>query len=157
MQFHLNGFQRGDPRKSKIATRERSGENRCDVIIVGSGPAGLILATQLSAHKEITARVFEQNLGPLQIGQADGIACRSLEMFEAIGIADEVLRESYWVNETCFWQPNENTGYIRRADKIQDVEDDLSEFPHVILGQARIHDLLLKKNKSGAKPNNTRI
>ena len=86
MQFHLNGFQTGDPRKHKIAQGQFRRDNRCDVIIVGSGPAGLTLAAQLSAHKEITTRVFEQNLGPLQIGQADGIACRSLEMFQAIGI-----------------------------------------------------------------------
>ncbi len=151
MQFHLNGFQSGDPRKCKIAAERLSRDNRCDVIIIGSGPAGLILATQLSAHKEITTRVFEQKLGPLQIGQADGIACRSLEMFEAIGIADEILRESYWVNETCFWNTSEKTGRICRVDRIQDVEDDLSEFPHVILSQARVHDLLLEKMSYGPK------
>ena len=32
---------------------------------------------------------------------------------------------------------------IVRSGRIQDVEDGLSEFPHVILNQARVHDFYL--------------
>ena len=42
-----------------------------------------------------------------------------------------------------FWRPDDS-GRIRRADRIQDVEDDLSEMPHVILNQARVHDFFLE-------------
>ena len=71
-----------------------------DVLIVGCGPAGLTLATQLSAFPDITTRIIDQKLGPLTFGQADGVACRSMEMFEAFGFSERVLKESYWVNET---------------------------------------------------------
>ena len=73
-----------------------------DVLIVGCGPAGLTLAAQMAQFPEITTRIIEQNSGPLEVGQADGIACRSMEMFEAFGFAHKVEREAYWVNETCF-------------------------------------------------------
>ena len=65
-------------------------------------------------------------------------------MFEAFGFAERVRREAYWVNETTFWKPDDRDGgRIVRGGRIQDTEDGLSEFPHVILNQARVHDFYL--------------
>ena len=115
-----------------------------DVLIVGCGPAGLTLAAQLSAFPEITTRIVEQKAGRLLLGQADGIACRTMEMFEAFGFSERVLKEAYWVNETTFWKPdNASPEAIVRDSRIQDTEEGLSEFPHVILNQARVHDFFL--------------
>ena len=72
-----------------------------------------------------------------------------MEMFEAFGFARRVEEEAYWVNETSFWRPNE-VGVIGRTERIQDVEDGLSEFPHTILSQARIHDFYLEVMKNSA-------
>ena len=67
-----------------------------------------------------------------------------MEMFEAFGFAERVRREAYWVNETTFWKPDDkDRGKIVRSSRIQDTEDGLSEFPHVILNQARVHDFYL--------------
>jgi 2-polyprenyl-6-methoxyphenol hydroxylase-like FAD-dependent oxidoreductase len=117
-----------------------------DVLIVGCGPAGLTLAAQLTAFPDIRTVIVEQKLGPLQLGQADGIACRTLEMFEAFGFAERVLKEAYWVNETTFWKPDDSgadRNRIVRSGRVQDVEDGLSHMPHVILNQARVHDFYL--------------
>jgi len=144
MQYHLNGFQAGNP---KISPDEKSArtvaKDKVDVLIVGSGPAGLTLAAQLTAFPTINTRIVESKAGPLQMGQADGIACRSVEMFQAFGFAEKVMQEAYWVSETSFWRPD-STGKITRQNRIQDVEDGLSEFPHLILSQARIHDFYLE-------------
>ena len=145
MQFHLNGFRPGDPRESDPAERSDYPSTDTDVLIVGCGPTGLTLAAQLAVFPDIRTRVVEQKDGPLQVGQADGIACRTMEMFNAFGFAEEIAREAYWVNETAFWNPVGETGEtIARSDRIQDVEDGLSEFPHVILNQARVHDQYLE-------------
>ncbi len=67
-----------------------------------------------------------------------------MEMFEAFGFADRVLKEAYFVNETVFWKPDAaQRSRIVRSGRIQDVEDGLSEMPHVILNQARVHDFYL--------------
>jgi phenol 2-monooxygenase (NADPH) len=149
MQFHLNGFQAGDPEvaPSRAGAAAPSGlPEAVDVLIVGCGPAGLVLAAQLAAFPEITTRIVERKPGPLELGQADGVACRTVEMFDAFGLSDRLLREGYWVNETVFWGPDEaDRARIVRTGRIQDVEDDLSEFPHLILNQARIHQYLLDK------------
>ena len=151
MQFHLNGFTPGDPDltvpivvQHDVPPVADELPAEVDVLIIGSGPAGLTLAAQLAAFPDISTCVVEQKPGRLTLGQADGVACRTMEMFEAFGFSDRVLREAYWVNETSFWRPdNDRRDVIVRGGKIQDTEDGLSEFPHVILNQARIHDFFL--------------
>ncbi|WIY24074.1 FAD-dependent monooxygenase [Parasedimentitalea psychrophila] len=144
MQYHLNGFHPGVPFVAKALDATDASSATVDVLIVGCGPAGLTLAAQLSAFPEITTRITERKSGPLEVGQADGIACRSIEMFQAFGFAEKVIKEGYWVNEVAFWRPLEGGSGLQRADRIQDVAEDLSEMPHVILNQARVHDFHLE-------------
>ncbi len=151
MQFHLNGFRPGDP---TIARAEDALPPRApvrpvpaevDVLIVGCGPTGLTLAAQLTAFADVAVCIVDQRDAPLQVGQADGIACRTMEMFEALGFAERVEKEAYRVNETVFWKPDPHAPQrIQRSGRIQDVEDGLSEQPHVILNQARVHDFYLE-------------
>ena len=159
MQFHLDGYRPGDPSVADPVAAlppvapGRPLPDEVDVLIVGSGPTGLTLATQLAAFPDISVCVAEAKPGPLQLGQADGIACRTLEMFQAFGFAGKVLEESYWVNETNFWKPDPDApDRIRRSDRIQDVEDGLSEMPHVILNQARVHDFYLERMRNAPRP-----
>jgi phenol 2-monooxygenase len=150
MQFHMNGFNPGDPRYSNpkdalvAAPAFRPLPSRCDVMIVGCGPAGLNLAAQLSQFEDINTCIADMKEDRLLVGQADGVACRTVEMFQAYGFADQLIQEAYQVNEVSFWKPDTNSpNHIVRANKIVDVEDDLSEMPHLIINQARVHDHFL--------------
>ena len=150
MQFHLNGFRPGNPEILEDCEEPLPGSDslasETDVLIIGCGPAGLTLATQLSKYSSVKTVIVDQKPGPLKLGQADGVACRTMEMFEAFSFSEKVLKEAYWVNETTFWKPShQNEQEIVRSSRIQDTEDGLSEFPHVILNQARVHDHLLEK------------
>lgn len=159
MQFHLNGFAPGDPEIADLTARypasgaEGSLPAEVDVLIVGCGPAGLTLATQLARYPDIKTCIVEQKEGPLLRGQADGIACRTMEMFHAFGFSESVLKEACWINKVTFWKPDGSRAEnIARSGWVQDVEDGLSEFPHVVLNQARVHDFYLDRmRKSAAK------
>jgi phenol 2-monooxygenase len=155
MQLYLNGFETDEPEIPRRPERPAAPPLRplpeaVDVLIVGCGPAGLTLAAQLAAFPDIRACIVEQKAGPLKWGQADGIACRTVEMFNAFGFAEEALREAHWVNETSFWTPDKtNPETIIRTGRINDTEEGLSEFPHVLLSQARVHDFYLETMRSG--------
>lgn len=148
MQFHQNGYRVGDPGVAEAVAQSGS-DNEVDVLIVGCGPAGLTLAAQLAQFPAIRTRIIDQKPGPLEVGQADGIACRTMEMFEAFGFRHLVEREAYWVNEASFWTPDpDDPVRIIRSGRIDDVEEGLSEMPHVILNQARVHDFYLEKMRN---------
>ncbi|WP_346618401.1 FAD-binding monooxygenase [Blastococcus montanus] len=143
MQFHLDGYRPGDPlvedAHPSVADRPRGLPEEVDVLIVGCGPAGMVLAAQLAAFPDIRTAIVDRRDGPLAVGQADGVACRTVEMFEAFGLADQLVAEAYWVNEVSFWRPDPaDRTRITRTGRVQDVEDGLSEFPHVIVNQARM-------------------
>src|SRR5438094_96993 len=143
MQFYLNGYKTGDPfieePHPSVAQRPGGLPEDVDVLIIGCGPAGLVLAAQMANFPDIRTAVIDRKDGPLEVGQADGVACRTVEMFEAFGLADRLVREGYWVNEVCFWRPDpEDRNKIKRSGRILDTDEGMSEFPHVIVNQARM-------------------
>ncbi len=155
MQFYKNGFRGGNPDVKQAAPNRRNrGINeplpeKVDVLIAGTGPAGLCLAAQLSQFPEIETMIVERMPSNIIKGKADGINTRSMEMFQAFGFADKVKRETYWVNQTNFWMPDpKNPAHIKRAGRVQDVADDSSEMPHILINQARLHELFLEVMKN---------
>jgi len=149
MQYHIEDYLPGDPDIKPAlpglsAQKQSSLQKTADVVVVGCGPAGLTMSAQLAAFPDIDLCVVEKRTGPMERGQADGVACRTVEMFNAFGFAHKVLRESCWVNETNFWKTHDDPSKgIYRSGRVKDTEEGLSEFPHVIVNQARVQELYL--------------
>ncbi len=145
MQFHHHGYVSGDPRIQPAAgvgiDRPAQIPGKVDVLIVGAGPAGMILAAQLAQFPGITTRIVERRAGRLEIGQADGIQKRSVETFEAFGFADEIVAEGCEVTQTVFWKPDPaNPARIVRTSREPEDAHDTSEYPHILVNQARVLD-----------------
>ncbi len=145
MQFHHTGYVSGDPR---VLPAAGSGVDRpdllpdeVDVLIVGSGPAGMLLAAQLSQFPTVTTRIIERRAGRLPLGQADGIQPRSVETFQAFGFAERITAEAYNIAYMNFWGPDpEHPERIVRITRTEDYGLKISEFPHLIVNQARVLD-----------------
>ena len=145
MQFHHHGYVSGDPRIQPAAgvgiDRPAELPDEVDVLIVGSGPAGMLAAAQLSQFPGVNTRIIERRPGRLAIGQADGIQARSVETFQAFGFAERIIAEAYRITEMAFWKPSpEDPSQIYRAARALDDATGISEFPHLIVNQARVLD-----------------
>ncbi|MCJ1307365.1 hypothetical protein MMC25_001011 [Agyrium rufum] len=120
-------------------------ENTCDLLIIGAGPAGLMSATWAS-RCGIKTRIIDKRGSKIFNGQADGLQCRSLEIFESFGFVDRVLKECNPLEEISFWNPDEN-GRIRRTDRLPDTIPGLSRYQESVLQQGRIERFFLDSIK----------
>ncbi|SDG40857.1 FAD-dependent monooxygenase [Microbacterium sp. 77mftsu3.1] len=145
MQFHHHGYVSGDPRILPAAgtgvDRPEELPDETDVLIVGSGPAGMLLAAQMSQFPQVSTRLIERRTGRLELGQADGIQPRSVETFQAFGFAERIIAEAYNIGYMNFWGPDPaDPSRIRRTSRTDDYGLKISEFPHLIVNQARVLD-----------------
>lgn len=145
MQFHHHGYVSGDPRVQPAAgvgiDRPEELPDEMDVLIVGSGPAGMLLSAQLSQYPNVVTRIIERRDGRLVLGQADGIQPRSVETFQAFGFAERIIAEAYNIGWMNFWGPDpEAPQNIVRTSRTEDYGYKISEFPHLIVNQARVLD-----------------
>src|SRR5258708_17193490 len=61
-----------------------------DVLIVGGGPTGLMLANQL-ARRGVRAMIVDRHSGPAQQSRAMAVQARTLEIYSKLGIAQRAL------------------------------------------------------------------
>ena len=61
-----------------------------DVLIIGAGPTGLMLANQLVRHG-VRPMIIDRHPGPARETRALGVQARTLEIYQHLGIADAAL------------------------------------------------------------------
>ncbi|MGH9043572.1 MAG: FAD-dependent monooxygenase [Acidimicrobiales bacterium] len=145
MQFHQQGYVSTDP---QVWPAAGSGVDRpdelpdlMDVLIVGAGPAGHIIGAQLAQFPSVLTRLIERRGGRLERGHADGIQARTVETFQAFGFAQRLMEEAYTITAMAFWAPDpQEPSRIVRTSMPADDPAGMSEFPHLILNQARVQD-----------------
>ena len=145
MQFHHHGYVSGQPRVQPAAgvgvDRPEGLPDEVDVLIVGAGPAGMIAAAQLAQFPNVRTHLVDRRGGRLEVGQADGIQARSVETFQAFGFAGRIIEEAYRISSMAFWKPDPaDPTRITRTSLTADDPAGVSEFPHLIVNQARVLD-----------------
>lgn len=72
-------------------------ELSCDVLVVGAGPTGLMLANWL-VKLGVDVIVADGKAGPTHESRALVVQARSLEIYDQLGIGDRVLKEAHRAN-----------------------------------------------------------
>lgn len=62
-----------------------------EVLILGGGAAGLVLAIELG-RRGVPCAVFEEDAGPPDFPKANNSTARTMEHYRRLGLADEIRR-----------------------------------------------------------------
>src|SRR5437764_11119145 len=73
-----------------------------DVLIVGGGPTGLMLANQLG-RRGVRAMIIDRHSGPAQQTRAMAVHARTLEIYSKLGIAERALELGRRGNGANMW------------------------------------------------------
>src|SRR5689334_13318286 len=102
-----------------------------DVLIIGAGPTGLMLANQL-ARRGVRMRIIDRHAGPARESRALGVQARTLEIYSHLGIADQAVALGKRADGAVLWAQG------RRAARVPlgDIGRDVSPYPYLlVLGQ----------------------
>ena len=102
-----------------------------DVLIIGAGPTGLMLANQLG-RRGIRVIIVDKNSGPAQQTSAMAVHARTLEIYSKLGIAEQALALGCRGNGANIWAGGKRMARI----PLGDIGKTVSPFPFVLmLGQ----------------------
>lgn len=98
-----------------------------EVLIVGAGPTGLMLALQL-VRRGVTPRIVDKNSGPGQASRAMAMHARSLEFYQQLGLADAVVAGGFKMQTLHLREDNKEVAAVHFGD----LGGDLSPYPFVL-------------------------
>ncbi|CAF3673988.1 unnamed protein product [Rotaria sordida] len=70
-----------------------------DILIIGAGPTGLMLACQLSLYPNITFRIIDKNSSRTINSRALAVHARSIELFAQLNLAEKALAQGKFIDK----------------------------------------------------------
>jgi 2-polyprenyl-6-methoxyphenol hydroxylase-like FAD-dependent oxidoreductase len=102
-----------------------------DVLVIGAGPTGLMLAIQLG-RRGVRATIIDRHSGPAQQSRAMAVHARTLEIYSKIGLAERAVELGRPGLGANMWAG----GRLKARIPLNEMGKELSPFPYVLmLGQ----------------------
>src|SRR5438034_5056903 len=109
-----------------------------DVLIVGAGPTGLVLALWLS-RLGIRVRVVDKTAEPGTTSRALAVQARTLEFYRQVGLADAVVARGRKMTTINLWKTGRHVAHV----VVGNMGADLSPFPYALIYPQDEHEHLL--------------
>lgn len=111
---------------------------KTQVLIVGAGPTGLVLALWLT-RRGVHVRVIDKTAEPGTTSRAVGVQARTLEFYQQLGLAGAVVDAGLKVPAVNLW-----VGGAKRARlPLGNIGEGLSPFPYLLIYPQDEHERLL--------------
>ncbi|MDX7953713.1 FAD-dependent monooxygenase [Lichenihabitans sp. Uapishka_5] len=111
---------------------------RTEVLVVGAGPTGLVMALWLDAQG-VKVRIIDKSTGPGTTSRATAVHARTLELYRQTGIADAVVAAGHRSSGINMW-----TGGKRRAHvPFNDFGDTVTPYPFLLIYPQDLHEAFL--------------
>jgi 2-polyprenyl-6-methoxyphenol hydroxylase-like FAD-dependent oxidoreductase len=106
-------------------------DHRTEVLVVGAGPTGLMLANQLQ-RRDVRTLIVDRHAGPAMQSRAMAVHARTLEIYDKLGVAGQAVELGRVGTGGNIWAEGRKTSRI----PLGDIGQGQSPFPYVLmLGQ----------------------
>ena len=104
---------------------------KTDVLLVGAGPTGLMLANQL-ARRGLRPLIIDRHPGPSLQTRALGVQARTLEIYAKMGLAEQAIELGKRGNGAHLWSEGQQIGAV----SLSDAGSKQTPYPYIlVLGQ----------------------
>src|SRR5215469_18968939 len=125
-------------RKSSSSDGGGRASNDIDVLIVGAGPTGLVLAIWLT-RMGAKVRIVDKTSEPGTTSRALGVQARTLEFYRQVGLADVVVDNGCKALVANFWVSGRPVAQMPFGN----IGTDLSPYPYAVIYPQDEHERLL--------------
>jgi 2-polyprenyl-6-methoxyphenol hydroxylase-like FAD-dependent oxidoreductase len=109
-----------------------------DVLIVGAGPTGLVLALWLN-RLGVSVRIIDKTAEAGTTSRALAVQARTLELYRQVGLADAVVARGRRISAINLWRTGKHVAHMVFAD----MGAGISPFPYALIYPQDEHERLL--------------
>lgn len=113
-------------------------DGRVDVVVVGAGPAGLMCA-YLAGRLGLRVRIVDRSVAPLQVGRADALNARTLQLLQIVGLFDELYPDGKPCNTSSVWAEG---AFVSRQSGWWETLEGCFHKHFLMIGQSFVEQLL---------------
>ena len=111
---------------------------RCDVLVVGAGPTGLVLALWLSTLG-VKVRILDKTAGPGTTSRALAVQARTLELYRQLDLANTVVERGHKTPAVNLWVKGEHAARL----PFETIGEHLTPYPFLQIFPQDQHERLL--------------
>ncbi|MCD7111808.1 FAD-dependent oxidoreductase [Rhizobium sp. DKSPLA3] len=109
-----------------------------DVLIVGAGPTGMVLALWLT-KQGVRVRMIDRNTGPGTTSRAMAVQARTLELYRQLDMADAVIAAGMETASMNMWARGQRRAHV----SLGEAGEDVTQYPFVLTYPQDRHERLL--------------
>jgi 2-polyprenyl-6-methoxyphenol hydroxylase-like FAD-dependent oxidoreductase len=121
-----------------------SANSETDVLIIGAGPTGLVLALWLRQFG-IRVRIIDKTAAPGTTSRALAVQARTLELYDQLGLAEAVVGHSRLALAANLWVTSKRRAHLAFAD----MGAGISTYPNPVIYPQDEHEQMLIERLSG--------